>query len=316
MLTIYQSNALGQIYTVPNISHNSLLYLVAPQEIEIEQISNTLSIPTDFLRNPLDINERPRIEKDGDALLIVLNVPVEIDKEELYEEVPYRTVPIGIVHVKNHLVIVTREESPLVTNVITGRYGSFQTHMKTRLTLILFEAIAQEYVNFLAQITDHVGRLQEDLKKARRNRELFGLIHLNKSLVYFSTSLRAMRLVFKRLATGQDIKLYKEDERILHDALVDIEQAAEVTEMRSQSLSNLMDAYAAIISNNLNSVLKILTTLTILMMIPTMFGSIFSMNVILPYEGEWISTVVVGGLIVTISAILIYIFYKTKILRL
>ena len=315
MLTIYQSNSIGQLQQVSDIVHNTLLYLVNPTDTEISQISNKLNVPKDFIRDSLDINERPRIEKEDSSMVIILNSPVVMNEERLYEEIPYRTLPIGIIHVKDHLIIVTKEDNPLCRDIFSGKYGTFQTHMKTRITLLLFEAIAQSYLDFLKRIKAQVGRLQRELKESHNNRELFGLIHINKSLVYFSTSLRAMRNVFLHLSKGQDIKLYEEDQQMLHNALVDIEQAAEVTEMRSLSLSGLMDAYAAITHNNLNSVLKILTTLTLVLMIPTIIGSIFSMNVPIPYEDQPIMFIVVIGLMVGISGSLFYVFYKSKFLR-
>ncbi|GAB0168670.1 magnesium transporter CorA family protein [Lysinibacillus sp. CTST325] len=315
MLTIYQSNSIGQLQQVSDIVHNTLLYLVDPTDAEISQISNRLNIPEDFIRDSLDIDERPRIEKDDSSMGIILNSPVAMNEERLYEEIPYRTIPIGIIHVKDHLVIVTKNDNPLCRDIFSGKYGTFQTYMKTRITLILFKAIAQSYLDILQRIKAQVGRLQQELKESHNNRELFGLIHINKSLVYFSTSLRAMRNVFLHLSKGQDIKLYSEDEEMLHNALVDLEQAAEVTEMRSLSLSNLMDAYAAITHNNLNSVLKILTTLTLVLMIPTIIGSVFSMNVPLPYEDQPIMFLVIIGLMLGISGGLIYVFYKTKFLR-
>lgn len=316
MLTIYQSDSSGQLQKVSNIVHNTLLYLVNPTDTEISHVSNKLNIPENFIRDSLDINERPRIEKDASSMVIILNSPVAMNEEQLYEKIPYRTIPIGIIHVKDHLVIVTKKDNPLCRNIFLGKYGTFQTHMKTRITLLLFEAIAQSYLDFLKRIKVQVGRLQQELKESHNNRELFGLININKGLVYFSTSLRAMRNVFLHLSKGQDMKLYDEDEKMLHNALVDLEQAAEVTEMRSLSLSNLMDAYAAITHNNLNSVLKLLTTITIVLMIPTILGSIFAMNVSLPFEDQPFMFVIILGLMAGISGGLVYVFYKTKFLRL
>ncbi len=315
MLTIYQSGTSGQLQPVSNIVHNTLLYLVDPTDAEISQISNKLNIPEGTIRDSLDINERPRIESDDSSMVIILNSPVEMNEERLYEEIPYRTIPIGIIHVKDHLVIVSKKDNPLCRDIFSGKYGTFQTHMKTRITLILFEAIAQSYLDFLKRIKAQVGRLQQELKESHNNRELYGLIHINKSLVYFSTSLRAMRNVFLHLSKGQAIKLYEEDKQMLHNALVDLEQATEVTKVRSLSLSGLMDAYAAITNNNLNSAFKILTTLTLVLMIPTIIGSVFAMNVQLPYEDQPVMFLVVIGLMVGISGSLFYVFYKTKFLR-
>lgn len=311
MLTIYQSDAKACIQKVATTAHNSLLYMVNPTDVEITNTAKKLSIPQKFFHDSLDAFERPRIEKAEDALLIVLNLPVVGN-----EEIPYQTMPIGVIHAENHLVIVSKEELPFFPALLAGKYGSFQTHMKTRITLLIFEAIMQSYGDFQTDVTKQVRKLQQKLKSAYRNNELFGMINLNKSLVSFSTAVSAMKIVFERLAKGLDIKLYTEDERMLQDVLIDIRQAVDVIEMRRESLSNLMDAYAVIISNNLNTVFKILTSLTIILVIPTMLGSIFSMNVALPYEFEVVSTIVVGSLMVIISSLLVYMFFKKKYFKL
>lgn len=315
MLTIYESNTHGQLIKAADINHNAIVYLSNPSEAEIQQTAKTLNLPLDFFNSALDPNERPRIEKDPNGLLMMLNVPVAVDNADLAKEVPYRTLPIGIIHAPNHLVIVAREDVPLVSELLAGKYGDVQSHMKTRLSLLLFKAIAESYHDYLGQINGQVGLMQKKLKTSYQNSELFGLINLNKSLVYFSTSLRAMAILYSRLMDGHDIKIHADEQKRLRAILNDLEQTAALTEMRRESLSNLMDAYAAIIHNNLNSVLKVLTTLAIIMVIPTMIGSTFSMNVALPYEEEWISTIVVSIGMVALSAGLLVFFYKKKYLR-
>lgn len=313
MQTIYYSPEQGQLKQASRIVHNALIYMVNPTSQEIAQTAKDLKIPAKFFRDVLDVNERPRITREQEALLMILNMPTKT-KHNVLEALPYQTIPFGIIHVKDHMVVVAKEEVPMFASLIKGMYGDFDTHMKTRMTLFLFEGVAIAYEQTLMTITQQVGRLQHKLKKAYRNNELFGLINLNKSLVYFSTSLGAMQIVFERLLNGRDIKLYDEDARMLQSALLDIKQAKAVTELRRESLSNLMDAYAVVIHNNLNSILKILTTLTIVLVIPTMMGSIFSMNVALPYETEWISTIVVGILMVLIVAVLMALFKKKRFL--
>ncbi len=308
MLTIYKSDEQGKLLTVGAVEHNTLVHMVNPSEEEINNISNTLNIPKEFFLDSLDKNERPRITKEKDSLLIVLNVPTVIDNV-------YKTVPIGLIHTKDNTVLVSRHELEIFTGLLAGQHGQYSTFMKTRLSLLLFKAIANSYNQYLVKINEEISKLQRELKASYRNQELFGLIDLNKSLVFFSTSLNAMSILYKRIMQGHDIKIHDEEKKRLQDILVDIEQATEVTEMRRESLSNLMDAYAAIIHNNLNSVLKMLTTLAIIMTIPTMIGSVFSMNVDLPYEEEWISTIVVGIGMVIISVMLLVIFYKKKYLR-
>lgn len=315
MLKIYQSNAQGSLIETSEIEHNSLIYLVNPSKDEILQVVMQLNIPKAFFRDSLDKNERPRIEKDKDALLIVLNTPFMAKEDANQNVVPYQTSPIGIIHTENNLIIVSRQQLPILNDLIAGRYGMFQSYMKTRISLLLFKAVAESYNQYLTQINKKISELQQKLKSAYRNHELFGLINLNKSLVFFSTSLSAMTILYKRMMDGHDIKIHAEEKNRLEDILIDIRQAAEITEMRRESLSNLMDAYAAIIHNNLNSVLKMLTTVAIVMIIPTMLGSVFSMNVALPHEEEWITTVVVAGLMLVTVSVLLMLFYKKKYLR-
>lgn len=316
MLHIYKSDAQGSLTTVKEITHNSLVYLENPSAAEIQSTAKTLNIPLDFFEDSLDKNELPRIQKSGQASLIVVNAPVRVSDASANDGVPYKTAPIGLIHTQDNLVIVAREKLPFIADLINGKYDDYQSFMKTRISLLLFKAVSQAFDHSLHQINLQVSSLQKKIKSSYHNNELFGLINLNKSLVYFSTSLSAMSILYKRLMEGGDIKIHDEEKTRLNDILIDIQQSAEITEMRRESLSNLMDAYAAIIHNNLNSVLKMLTTLTIVMIIPTMIGSIFSMNVALPYEEEWISTAVVSAVMVLISAFLVVLFYKKKYLRL
>lgn len=315
MLNIYTSNPQGQLAECANLDHNALITLTSPSDAEINRIANELNLPHDFFSSALDKNERPRIEKHKNGLLIILNVPMPVSKADVAKEMPYRTMPVGIIHAPDHLVIVASEALPFLPDLLAGKQGTFHSHMKTRFSLLLFKAVSESYHQYLGKINAQVSQLQKKLKTSYQNNELFSLINLNKSLVYFSTSLSALSILYRRLMDGHDIKIHEAEQKRLEAIATDIAQIAALTEMRRESLSNLMDAYAAIIHNNLNSVLKVLTTLAIIMVIPTMIGSIFSMNVALPHEEEWISTIVIGIGMVLLSTGLLVFFYKKKYLR-
>ncbi|GAA5094528.1 magnesium transporter CorA family protein [Wohlfahrtiimonas larvae] len=315
MFTIYKNDMNGQLVQINSIEHNSLINMVNPTIEEIQLMAKTLELPIDFFSNLLDEDERPRIERNPNGLLMILNVPVKVEGAEDLKQAPYSTVPVGIIHAQDHLVIISRQELDVVREVIEGQYGDFQSYMKTRISLLLFKAVSESYEDHLALVNHQVADLQKELRLSYRNTELFGLINLNKSLVFFSTALSAMAILYKRIAEGDTFKIHDEERKRLQSILVDLEQSAEVIEMRRESLSNLMDAYATIIHNNLNSVLKMLTTLAIVMIIPTMIGSIFSMNVALPGEDNPITTVVVGLGMVVISVVLLIVFYQKKYLR-
>ncbi|AOA59569.1 magnesium transporter CorA family protein [Acinetobacter larvae] len=315
MLKIYQSNAQAQLLEVPEIVHNSLILLIQPSLDELLIVETALQLPRQLCTAALDQNERPRIEKSPDQIMLLLNAPYRLEPLHDPHTAPYQTCPIGLIHCDHHMIIVCRQQLPMIEQLMAGRFGDFQSCMKTRISLLLFKAIAESYNQHLTQINKQMAQLQQQLKRSYRNHELFALMSLNKSLVYFSTALTAMTLLYQRLMDGQEIKIHQHEAMRLADTLIDLRQATEVTEMRRESASNLMDAYAAIIHNNLNSVLKILTTLAIVMMIPTMIGSIFSMNVALPYEEQWISTIVISISMLVLVTGLLLLFYKKKYLR-
>lgn len=315
MLSIYQTHANGQLLPSETLAHNSLIHLVNPTEEEINVLVNELHLPLDFFHSVLDRHERPRIERDDHGTLIILNVPVTAANAEDLTAPPYHTVPLGIIHGRDHLIIVSREPLTVVDEVLAGQYGDFYSHMKTRISLLLFKAVSESYEDHLALINAQVSQLQKKLRASYKNTELFALMNLNKSLVFFSTALSAMTILYQRLTLGDTLKIHEDEKQRLESILVDLEQSAEVIEMRRESLSNLMDAYATIIHNNLNAVLKMLTTLAIVMIIPTMIGSIFSMNVALPGEEDPVSTVIIAIGMVLISVMLLIVFYRKKYLR-
>lgn len=315
MLNIYLTDAEGKLNLEQEITHNNLIYMVNPSATEITALSTRLNIPSAYFCDALDQNERPRIEKSGTVRLMVLNAPRLLDEHAILNQAMYQTCPVGIIHTQDHLIVVSAVDLPVLSNLIAGQYGAFHSYMKTRISLLLFKAIADCYNLHLAQINKKIAEFQQKLKKSYRNHELFGLISINKSLVYFSTSLSAMKIVYQRLMKGYDMKIHEEEQKRLEDILIEISQAAEITEIRRESLSNLMDAYAAIVNNNLNSVMKMLTTLAIVMVIPTMIGSIFSMNVALPYQDLAMTTIVVSILMLVIVSTLVYVFHKKNYLR-
>lgn len=315
MLTIYK-NSDERLIQKSVIRPNHLLLLIDPNMDEINQMTRHFQLPAKFFTDALDQDERPRLERDEHGYLIVLNLPIKNPKAGEKHEPPYITQPLGIIHTDSNLILVSRQHHPLIEQLINGECGDFQTEMKTRITLLLFKAVAKAYDDHLGYINDAAAVLQQKLRASYQNRELFSLIELSKSLVFFSTSLSALAILYRQMMQGRTFKIQESDRKLLDTILVDIEQSAEVAEMRRESLSNLMDAYAAIVHNNLNSVLKALTAIAIVMIIPTMIGSIFSMNVALPNEDDPATTIIVATIMAGLSLLLILFFYFKRYLRL
>lgn len=315
MLKIYKTNQDGQLVNEGVIRPNSLIVMINPNDDQIQHITRDFDLPQKFFTDALDEDERPRLERDEKGTLIVLNLPVKNPKAGELHEPPYITQPIGVIHTENNIFLVSRSNHAVIDQLLTENYGEFQSHMKARITLLLFKAVAQQYDDHLAMINEESKAIQQTLRKSYQNKELFALISLNKSLVFFSISLSALAILYRQIIQGRSVKIHDEEKKLLENILVDIEQSAEVAEMRRESLSNLMDAYAAIVHNNLNTVLKALTAIAIIMIIPTMIGSIFSMNVDLPNEHDPTTTIIVATVIAITSFALLVIFYFKKYIR-
>lgn len=315
MLTIYK-NSDERLIQKSVIRPNHLLLLIDPNMDEINQMTRHFQLPAKFFTDALDQDERPRLERDEHGYLIVLNLPIKNPKAGEKHEPPYITQPLGVIHTDSNLILVSKSGHPIIDQLIAGECGEFQTEMKTRITLLLFKAVAKAYDDHLGYINDQAAQLQQKLRASYQNKELFSLIELSKSLVFFSTSLSALAILYRQMMQGKTFKIQEADRKLLDTILIDIEQSAEVAEMRRESLSNLMDAYAAIVHNNLNTVLKALTAIAIVMIIPTMIGSIFSMNVALPNEDDPTTTIIVATIMAGMSLLLMVFFYFKRYIRL
>lgn len=317
---MFHHDAAGALREIDEFMPDSVILLLAPTDEERTKVSQSLGVHPAYLEEPLDPEERPRIERDDDLLSIILHFPVRAlmpeQRDETIVSIPFFPCPVALIHLPKHLIIVSNTDTDLFLYVLEGQYGPVKTHMRTRLTFLIFEAIAQRFNAVLEEIQQKTHRVQRSLRHAHRNRELYELLYLGKSLTYFAASLRAMRTIYQHLLTGRDLPLFEKDHELLQDALIDLEQAEEVTAVRAESLGQLMDAYAAVIHNNVNAVLKILTTLTVVLAIPTMIASLYAMNVSdLPWHDKvWMFPGLLA-LMVLIGGALIFFFYKKDFLR-
>ena len=257
--------------------------LVCPTENEIKDVCEKINIKEEFIRYALDNEEKARIDTDDDGtILFVVDVPI-LEKENDIEV--YTTMPIGMIIVRDDFFItVSLKENYIIQEIEKNIYKNVITYKKSRLIFqILFQNAAM-YLKLLKQINKETEIAENVLKNSMRNKELLKLLSLEKSLVYFTTSLKANEVVMEKTLRGKIIKLYDEDEDILEDAIVENKQAIEMAKIYSDILNGTMDAYASIISNNLNGVMKFLTSITIVLSIPTMIASFWGMNVRVPLQ--------------------------------
>lgn len=268
-----------QISEVSETIEGSWISLIHPTAAELVQISREHKIDLDHLKAPLDEEERSRIEVEDDYTLIIVDIPVT---EERKEKEYFVTIPCGIILTNQVIITVCLVETPVLMDFRDGKVRNFWTFKRTRFILQILYRNASLYLQYLRSIDKKSDEVEKKLHISTKNQELIELLELEKSLVYFSTSLRGNELVLEKLLKIEKIKQYPEDEELLDDVIIENKQAIEMSDIYSNILSGTMDAYASVISNNLNIVMKVLAVITIVMSIPTMIASFWGMNVPVP----------------------------------
>lgn len=283
--------------------------IVNPTQEEITQIATEFKIETQHITSALDEEERAHIDTEDDYTLIIVDVPIK-DREGAHE---YGTIPLEIIIAQNFIMTICLQEVDVIKDFVTSKIRSFYTFKKTRFILQLLYKNASYYLQYLRMIDKASSRIEQELHKSMKNKELIQLLELEKSLVYFSTSLRSNEIVLEKMMRMESIKQYPEDKELLEDVIIENKQAIEMANIYSNILSGMMDAFASVISNNLNIVMKTLTSITIVMSIPTMLSSFFGMNVPIPFQDHPQAYLCILGLSVITPIIVAMIMIKKKL---
>ena len=312
MLKIYNTNMeTNKLEEIKEFRKGSWINLVNPSENEIKRVCESINIQEDFIRDALDYEEKARIdeEEDDNTILFVIDVPV-IEKSE--DNDIYSTMPLGMIVVRDDFFItVSLRKNKVIEDFEKRKIKNFQTYKKTRFIFQIFYLNSSYFLNYLKQINKETEIAEYILKNSMKNKELLKLLSLEKGLVYFATSLKSNEIVMEKTMRGKIVKLYDDDEDILEDAIIENRQAIEMAQIYTNILNGTMDAYASIISNNLNGVMKFLTSITIVLAIPTMISSFWGMNVKLPFEDSPIGFIIMV-LIAVILTLVVTWWLKRK----
>ncbi|CEK30223.1 cations transporter [[Clostridium] sordellii] len=264
--------------------------LVEPTTAEILDISTKFNIDIESIRAALDEEERSRIDIADNHILILIDIPID---ESDASSAHYSTIPLGIILLDNTIVTICTAQTKILNDFIVGHVKNFFTFKKTRFILQILYKNASYYLHYLRRINKMTIAIEKEIYKSMKNKELVQLLELEKSLIYFSTSLKANELVLNKMLRTESIKKYSEDEDLLEDVIIENKQALEMATIYGDILSRIMDAFSAIVSNNQNTVMQFLTSITLIMSIPTIVSGFFGMNVEgLPFSnhvnGFWI----------------------------
>lgn len=314
-MTKYFKTNNGKIEELSQAQNGCWISMTAPSASDLHMISELYQIDADDLKAALDIDERSRIEVEDNYTMVIVNIPtIEVNNnKELFN-----TIPTSIFVTEHAVITICGEETPVIQAFENGHVKDFHTQMKSRFILQLLYRTAALYLQYLRTIDKKSEEVENELHKSTQNRELFELLKLEKSLVYFSTALRSNEVVLEKLLRNETIKQYPEDSDLLEDVIVENKQAIEMASIYSGILSGMMDAFASVISNNLNIVMKFLAIITIVMSIPTMLFSAYGMNLRsggMPFSGHEHGFIIVVGISAITSLIVAFVFKKMRLFK-
>ncbi|MED1784134.1 magnesium transporter CorA family protein [Brevibacillus fortis] len=309
MLKIYKTDVTGKIRELDQFEKGCWIHLTNPAEQEKQKLVSDLNIDLDFLQDALDDEEIGRIDKDGNRVILFVEIP--ISTKEGMKDI-YTTVPLGIMVMEDYFLTVCLEETAVMNELVQGKVKNFHTHMRSRFVLQILSSTSFYYLQYLKRINKQMETLEKSLRQSMKNNELLTLLELQKSLVYFSTSLETNSLLISRLWSGSYLKMYDDDKELLEEVRIETKQAIKMTEIYTAILGSIMNGFGSIISNNLNQVVKLLTSITIVITLPMVIGTYYGMNVALPLQDHPQAFNIIMITSATITTVTALLFWRKK----
>jgi len=279
MITIYQWQN-GGLKESADFAPSCWISLVEPTTTELERVLSYSKVPKDFLTDPLDADERPRFDYDDDSSLLIIHVPYPLEDDEV---VPYRTVPLGIILFPKSIITVSSVQTPVTTAFLDQIRRVCPPSDQYRFAFRLLWHGGVLFLRYLHDVHQRTNALEEELHESISNEVLLKLLTIEKTFVYFTTSLKADTIALARANTARQLALSEDDRDQLEDAMVEYQQALETATIHANILNGTLDTFASLINNNLNNVMKYLTVVTIFLAVPTLITSAYGMNIKLPF---------------------------------
>lgn len=306
MITIYRGTEAG-LKTVERPTKECWIDVTNPTQDEARNLVRDLGIPQEFVNYSLNPDKIPLVERSNGALLVLVRIS---HFRSATSSIPYVSLPMGIIFTGDRVVTICRYKHNLLRDLPHEHQTDLSTAKPARFVLHLLWSIANNYLIHLSEINKIVEDIEDRLQRSLQNREVLQLLRYQKSLVYFTTALRANETMLERLQRGEFLKMERRDADLLDDVFTENRQAIVMSEIARDILSQMMDAFASIISNNLNVVMKFLAAVTIILVVPTIIGTFYGMNIRLPLENHPSAFPVLVGLSILSALIVGLIFWK------
>ena len=312
----YYSKSGKEIVELPGLTNQCWVNISPPfSQEELEELAGELLLPIDFLTDSLDIDERSRYEREDDISLIVVNTAVPNDTEDEIEAT-YITVPIGIILTLDHIITITSFRNPVLELFLEGKVKNFNPADKKLFVLQIFEQNVFRFLTNLKKLNLKRNLIEKELYDSSRSKELKQLLSIEKSLVYFVTSLSSNELLKMKMKRADVLKIREDEEKtdLFEDIIIDNSQALEMANTYTKIIQSTMESSASIISNNLNIVIQRLTLITIILMVPTLVASFFGMNTQSGLEDSESAFYWIIIVSVILTLILVWIFRRKKMI--
>ena len=314
MMTIYKWEN-GGLKEASEFASSCWINLVDPTTTELEAVLTHSNVPRDFLTDPLDVGERPRFDYEDDASLIIVHVP-RPDEDDGDSVAPYRTVPLGIILFGQSVITVCSAATPVTTAFLDQIRRVCPPSDTYRFAFRLLWHAGVLFLRYINEIHSRTATLEDELHESISNEALMKLFQIEKTLVYFTTSLKADTIALARANTARQLTLSEDDRDYLEDAMVEYQQELETATIHANILNGTLDTFASIINNNLNNVMKYLTAATIMLAAPTLIASLYGMNIGLPFQNHAHAFSIVMGfsglLAIAIGALFVILSRKRK----
>ena len=270
----------GKIVALEQAEPGCWINLVNPTRAEVKSVIESQNVEADFISAALDPEESSRVEVEDDQILLIVDIPVSEESDSITREVQmYETLPMGIVVAEQSIITICLKDTSVIRNIVEGKVRGIQTSMRTRFVFQLLLRVAGRFLNYLRRIERSFTEIERKLYDSLCNEDLMQLLGLQKSLVYFSASLKSNEVTMEKVLRGRILKLYEDDRDLLEDALIEIRQAIEMSGIYSSILAGTMETYSSVVSNTMNNTMKVLTIITLIMTIPNMVFGFYGMNV-------------------------------------
>ena len=316
MMTIYRWEN-GGLKETPDFAPSCWINLVEPTTTELERVLTHSQVPRDFLTDPLDVGERPRFDNEDGATLLIVHVPMMVPPEDEEESVaPYRTVPMGIILFNSTVITVCSAQTPVTTAFLDQIRRVCPPSDVYRFAFRLLWHAGVLFLRYINDVHSRTSALEDRLHESISNEVLLKLFQVEKTLVYFTTSLKADTIALARANTARQISLSEDDRDYLEDALVEYQQALETATIHANILNGTLDTFASLINNNLNNVMKYLTAATIMLAAPTLIASLYGMNIGLPFQAHPHAFAIVmgiSGLLVAVVGTIFFVLSRKRI---